>query len=41
MLETYVFMTFLIFRDKWNGAGGIIQKYLWKPICRKYGYYTT
>ena len=30
-------MTFLIFRDKWNGARIILQKYPWKPIYRQLG----
>ena len=32
---------FLIFRDKWNGAGVILQKCPWKPIYIKLGYYTN
>jgi len=41
MLETCASMTFLIFRDKWNGARVILQKCPWKSIYKKYGCYTT
>jgi len=36
MLETCVSMALPDFH-KWNGARVILQKYPWKPICRKLG----